>query len=112
MNLTTPGNRRLWLVGDDEALDALAELSQHLDYFSVARLDEAPTEPLSPLDHLVVGTADALRGPQMLADLLSRGRPGFAQLLEAGTEELRPGARAILMAATLLKLELQQGQTR
>ncbi len=115
LSIPMPGSRRLWLVGDDEALDVLAELSQHFDYFSVARLDELPSEPLSTMDHLVVGSADAVRGAQLLADALVGGKPGFARLLASAEPTsgddvaLRPGARAILMAASLLMLGRESG---
>ena len=43
--------KKLWLVGDDEVLDAIADLSRHLDYFQVARVDELPAGPLTADDH-------------------------------------------------------------
>ena len=58
--------RRLWLVGDDEVLDAIADLSRHLDYFQVARLDEPPPPPLGPDDHVVVAMESSARGEALL----------------------------------------------
>jgi hypothetical protein len=87
---------RLILVGDDEALDVLAELSRHLDYFEVARLDEPPDRQLDDDDHLVVGGAGAAR---MLESALRVGRPGFFVLLP---DARTPAQRAILVAAQLV----------
>jgi hypothetical protein len=90
---------RLTLVGDDEALDILAELSRHLDYFEVARLDEPPERALDSNDHLVVGTVDAGLGARLLESALRRGRPGFFVLIP---EARTPAQRAILAAAQLV----------
>jgi hypothetical protein len=92
---------RLWLVGDDEALDVLAELSRHLDYFEVARLDEPPARALGDEDHLVVATVVAARGRILLDAALQSGAPGFAALLPV-LEGATAGARAILIAAELV----------
>jgi hypothetical protein len=87
---------RLILVGDDEALDVLAELSHHLDYFEVARLDEPPERVLDGEDHLIVGGAHAAR---ILESALRNGTPGFAiSVPDART----PAQRAILVAAQLV----------
>ncbi len=89
---------RLILVGDDEALDVLAELSRHLDYFEVARLDEAPEE-LGGEDHLVVGALDPARGARLLEAALRHGKPALYLLVP---DAKTPGARAILAGAQLV----------
>jgi hypothetical protein len=90
---------RLLLVGDDEALDVLAELSRHLDYYEVSRLDDPPERPLDGEDHLVVGAVDPARGARLLESVLRSGIPGFfLQVPEART----PAQRAILVAAQLV----------
>ena len=90
---------RLILVGDDEALDVLAELSRHLDYFEVSRLDEPPDRTLDGDDHLIVGALDAARGARLLESALRGGSPGFFTLLP---DARTPAQRAILVAAKLL----------
>jgi hypothetical protein len=90
---------RLILVGDDEALDVLAELSRHLDYYEVARLDEPPERALDDQDHLIVGALDSARGARLLESALRGGRPGFFTLLP---DARTPAQRAILVAAQLL----------
>lgn len=92
---------KLWLVGDDEVLDVLAELSRHLDYFSIARADDLPAEPLGKQDHLVIAFEEIARGPKLLARALAAGAPGFASVVpdEAGDSL---GARAIVIASDLV----------
>jgi hypothetical protein len=92
---------RLWLVGDDEVLDVLAELSQHLDYFTVSRVDQLPDEPLGADDHLMVAFVDRARGPKILAHALAAGQPGFSSVV-AEEEGDSLGARAIVAAADLV----------
>jgi len=87
---------RLILVGDDEALDVLAELSRHLDYFEVARLDEPPARLLDGEDHLIVGGAHAAR---VIESALRHGTPGFVTSVP---EARTPAQRAILVAAQLV----------
>ena len=94
-------SHRLILVGDDEALDVLAELSRHLDYFEVARLDEPPDRVLDEHDHLVVGAIDPARARQLLEAALRRGKPGLATMVPEIDND-SPGARAILVAAELV----------
>ena len=87
---------RLWLLGDDEALDILAELSRHLDYFSVARLDanDAIEAPLGPDDHVVTQRPeDARLGSAGLVVALSRSGDDSA------------GARAIVAASALVEAQ-------
>jgi hypothetical protein len=91
---------KLWLIGDDEVLDVLAELSRHLDYFTVSRADELPAE-IGVDDHVVIAFLDEARGPQMLARLLSAHSPGYSTLVPNDPEDSE-GARAILVAADLV----------
>jgi hypothetical protein len=90
---------RLFLVGDDDALDILAELSRHLDYFEVSRSDELPPSAGAD-DHVIIGLYDEQRGRALLGRLLADSSPGFADVLSEGDT---PGARAILIAAELIK---------
>lgn len=95
--------RRLWLVGDDEVLDALADLSRHLDYFQVARVDELPAGPLDDDDHVIIATQTAARGAALAASARSNGAPGHVGIVPElpGRSE---GARAIVTAASLVEL--------
>ena len=91
---------RLWLVGDDEVLDVLAELTRHLDYFEVARVDETPSQ-LGQDDHVVLSYEERARGPRELARLLQLQSPGFAAVVPE-EEGDSIGARAIVIAAELV----------
>jgi hypothetical protein len=91
---------RLFLVGDDEVLDVLAEMTQHLDYVEVARLDEIPAS-LGSDDHLVLAYHERARGPRELARVLSASNPGFTTIV-ADEEGDSIGARAITCAADLI----------
>lgn len=84
---------RLWLLGDDEALDILAELSRHLEYFQVARLDDAREleEVLGADDHVVTQRPDA---PQLET-------AGLVVGLSTDAAD-SPGARAITAASALV----------
>jgi hypothetical protein len=94
-------NLRLWLIGEDPALDVLAELSQHLDYFSVARLDEPPPEMLGPDDHIVIGLGNRQRSLAVLALVLARGQPGAAVAMPLHDGD-NVGTRAIVAGAELV----------
>lgn len=99
---------RLFLIGDDEALDVLAELSRHLDYFEVSRSDELPRE-LGPDDHVVVGRADG-RGGEWLANRIAPAAlAGLSYVLDPPGRG-SPGARAILAAAELVKATRPDGR--
>lgn len=95
--------RRLWLVGDDEVLDALADLSRHLDYFQVARLDDLPPPPLDADDHVVIAAVDAAHAQDLLVRVHARGEPGHAALVPE-LPGMTSGARAIVAAAALVDL--------
>ena len=92
---------RLFLIGDDEVLDVIAELSRHLDYFEVSRLEELPPLKLTADDHVVIAFRNEAQGLQLLAQLLADGSPGFAGIVpdDDGDSE---GARAIVVAAELV----------
>jgi|GEM_PF-3119611 len=91
---------RLWLIGDDEALDILADLSRHLDYFAVSRADEPPAEPLGADDHIIIGLGARDRSLHLLGLVLSHGHPGYAGIISDGEDSA--GARAILAGASLV----------
>lgn len=91
---------KLWLIGDDDVLDMLAELSRHLDYFQVSRLDDLPDEPFSLEDHVLVAMNDDTQAMALLARVLSRGTVGYAAAVTPHPGE-SPGARAIIAAAGL-----------
>ncbi|MDB4968236.1 MAG: hypothetical protein JWN44_3925 [Myxococcales bacterium] len=94
---------RLWLVGDDEVLDAIADLSRHLDYFQVARIDELPEPPLSAHDHVVVAMEDEARGRDLAARVHTLGSPGHVMIVPSLPGK-SSGARAIVAAAELVAL--------
>jgi hypothetical protein len=94
---------RLLLVGDDDVLDALADLSRHLDYFEVARLDEPPPEPLAARDHIVIAHVDDARAARVLAGVRAAGEPGHAALVPS-LPGMSTGARAIAAAAELVEV--------
>jgi hypothetical protein len=95
--------RRLWLVGDDEALDAIADLSRHLDYFQVARVDELPPGPLTGDDHVVIGATTAARGEALRAAAAADGAPGYVAVVPELPGKT-VGARAIAAAAALIEV--------
>jgi hypothetical protein len=94
--------RRLFLVGDDEVLDAVADLSRHLDYYQVARLDGCPEEPLGADDHVLLAFQDDTVGRRELGALLTRPSPPGHAALVAAPPGASAGARAILAAAGLV----------
>lgn len=93
--------KKLWLVGDDEVLDAIADLSRHLDYFQVARVDELPAGPLGSDDHVVLAMVDGRRAAELYARALSSGPPGHVALVPELPGKTA-GARAIVAAAELV----------
>jgi hypothetical protein len=96
----TDPSLRLWLIGDDEVLDILADLSRHLDYYTISRGDELPSE-IGADDHVVIAFLDDARGPKMLARLLTSHSPGYSTLVPNDPDDSQ-GARAILVAADLV----------
>lgn len=95
--------KKLWLVGDDEVLDAVADLSRHLDYFQVARVEELPAGPYDADDHLLVAMHDARRGAALVARAKGDGAPGYASTVPELPGK-SAGARAIVAAAALVPL--------
>ena len=93
--------KKLWLVGDDEALDAIADLSRHLDYFQVARVDDLPLGPFDADDHFVLAVVDLRRGADLYARVLRDGTPGHVALVPE-LPGRTTGARAIVAAAELV----------
>ena len=93
--------KKLWLVGDDEVLDAIADLSRHLDYFQVARVDELPAGLLDRDDHVILAMTDARRGAELYARALGAGTPGHVALVPELPGKTT-GARAIVAAAELV----------
>ncbi len=89
---------RLLLVGDDDVLDALAELTRHLDYFEVARMDDPPEGALGERDHVVIAYVDGARARGVLAQRVQTGA-GFGTRVP---EARAIGARALRAAAALL----------
>jgi len=94
-------HKKLWLVGDDEVLDAIADLSRHLDYFQVARVDELPVGPFTDDDHIVVAMNDVRKGAELYARALRGGAPGHVALVPELPGKTS-GARAIVAAAELV----------
>ena len=93
--------KKLWLVGDDEVLDAIADLSRHLDYFQVARVDELPTGPFTNDDHIILSMVDARRSAELYARALSGGAAGHVAIVPELPGKTS-GARAIVAAAELV----------
>jgi hypothetical protein len=91
------------LVGDDDVLDALADLSRHLDYFEVARLDDPPPEPLGERDHIVIAHEDEARARHVLFTVRAAGAPGHAAVVPS-LPGMTSGARAIVAAAALVEV--------
>jgi len=95
------GRKKLWLVGDDEVLDAIADLSRHLDYFQVARVDDLPAGPFTADDHFVLAMTDGRRAADLYARTLQGGAAGHIALVPELPGKTA-GARAIVAAAELV----------
>lgn len=93
--------KKLWLVGDDEVLDAIADLSRHLDYFQVARVDDLPAGPFTADDHFVLAMTDGRRAADLYARALRGGDAGHVALVPE-LPGRSAGARAIAAAAELI----------
>jgi hypothetical protein len=93
--------KKLWLVGDDEVLDAIADLSRHLDYFQVARVDDLPAGPFTADDHIILAANDPRHGADLYARALRDGTPGHVELVPELPGKTA-GARAIVAAAELV----------
>ena len=93
--------KKLWLVGDDDVLDALADLSRHLDYFQVARVEELPDPPLDADDHVVIAMVDEARSRELRGRVHIAGSPGQVIIVPTLPGK-STGARAIVAAAALV----------
>jgi hypothetical protein len=98
------GSARLLLVGDDEALDVLAELGRHLPLRELARLDELPEGALGEADRVVLGAAHPRTRDALLREALARGAPRHVAVLAEARAPADAGARAILAAAELVRV--------
>lgn len=92
----------LYLVGDDEALDTLAELTRHLPLFELARVD-AITAPLVAGAIVVIGATHPRLRDARVAEALQHGADQIVLVPEAPAGA-HPGARAIVAASELVKL--------
>ena len=95
------GGARLYLCGDDDVLDLLADQSRHLEYDEVSRLEAPPDGPLGARDHVVIAKIHAQAALADLTQVVNRGA-GHAQLI-APLHGASVGARAILAAAELVR---------
>ena len=93
--------KKLWLVGDDEVLDAIADLSRHLDYFQVARVDDLPAGPFTSDDHFILAMSDPRRAAELYTRALHGGVAGHVALVPELPGK-SAGARAIVAAAELV----------
>jgi hypothetical protein len=98
------GSARLLLVGDDEALDLLAELARHLPLRELARLDDLPEGALGEDDLVVLGASHPRSRDALLRDALARGAPRHVAVLAEARAPADAGARAILAAAELVRV--------
>jgi xanthine dehydrogenase accessory factor len=78
---------RLFLLGDGEVADILAELAQHIGYDELHHGGDVPAT-LGPDDHVVVCAREALRGRELMARLLAAGDPGYLGLVATEKEAL------------------------
>jgi hypothetical protein len=93
--------KKLWLVGDDDVLDAIADLSRHLDYFQVARVDDLPAGPFTGDDHFILAMNDSRRAAELYARALRGGAAGHVAIVPELPGK-SAGARAIVAAAELV----------
>ncbi len=78
---------RLFLLGDGEVLDLLAELTQHIGYDEVHRGDSAPAD-LGSGDHVVVSMRKPESARELMAKLLHDGDPEYLGLAATEKEAL------------------------
>jgi hypothetical protein len=95
---------RLILIGDDEALDVLAELARHLPLFELVRTDELGERELGAEDVVVIGAQHPRARDALLREAMGRGPVRHVAVLGqargAGDDS---GPRAILAAAELVR---------
>ncbi len=97
---------RLHLVGDDEALDLVAELSRHLPIDELARTDVVPDRKLDERDVIVIGVRHPRTRAQVLRDALARGPARHVVMIADDPDPATAGARGIVAAAELVRLLL------
>jgi hypothetical protein len=97
---------RLILVGDDDALDTLAELARYLPVFEVMRIGELPERALDGDDVVVIGVHEPRARDALLREAMSRGAPRHVAFVQAPRDEegRDSGARGILVAAELVRV--------
>lgn len=103
---------RLYLVGDDEALDHLSELCRHLPLFELARLDDVP-DHLPAETIVVIGARRPRLRDALIADAMTGGAQHLVLVPTLGSGE-HAGARALVTAAELVHLlipELDRART-
>jgi len=96
----------LYLVGDDEALDLLAELTRHLPIFELARVD-AITEPLPAGAIVVVGATHPRLRDARIAEAVTHAAHEVVLVPEAPAGA-HAGARALVAASELVALLLPE----
>ena len=79
--------KRLYLLGDAEVCDHIAELTRFLSYDEVHRGAEAPAK-LSREDDVVVAMRQPSRGRELLARVLGAGDPGYLGLVAPENEAM------------------------
>jgi hypothetical protein len=97
---------RLILVGDDEALDVLSELARHLPLFELSRVDALPARVLDGNDVVVIGAAHVRTRDALLREAMTRGPVRHVAVVAQERRGDDAGARAILVAAELVRVLL------
>ncbi len=93
---------RLILIGDDEALDVLAELGRHLPVFELVRSDDLGDRTLGADDVVVIGAQHPRARDALLREVMGRG-PARHVAVVPEARGAEPGPRAILAAAELVR---------
>ena len=96
-------NVRLLLVGDDEALDVLAELSRHLPLFELVRIDDLGDRELGGEDVVVVGSERRQAREALLRAAMEQGKARHVAVLATAERADDAGRRAILAAAEIIR---------
>lgn len=96
---------RLYLVGDGETLDAIAELAGRLPYDAITRSDDPPRS-VSADDQIVLEYRDPRRARDELARVLDRGEAGYLGLCAPEKDALV--AMLALSAAGVSKARLDR----
>jgi hypothetical protein len=93
---------RLWLIGDDEVLDLIADFTRHLDYEAVSRVDALPDAPFDEDDHVLVAQASSRSENDLVAHARTHGDAAFVGAVPPYVGKGAEGKRAILAAAALI----------